>query len=33
MGELPFFIDGDALRGEEFLSVDGLVNANGAQAV
>ena len=33
MGELPLFIDGDALWGEEFVPVDRLVDANGAQAV
>ena len=33
MGEFPFFFDGDALRGEEFMLVDGLINANGAQTV
>ena len=33
MGEFPLFIDGDALRGEEFVSVDGLVDAKGAQTV
>ena len=33
MGKFPFFIDGDALRGEEFMPVDGLIDAGGAQAV
>ena len=33
MGELPFFFNGDALQGEEFMPVDGFIDANGAQAV
>ena len=33
MGELPLFIDGDALWGEEFMLVDGLIDADGAQAI
>ena len=33
VGKLPFFIDGDALRGKELMSIDGLINANSAQAV
>ena len=33
MGELPLFIDGDVLRGEKLVSVDRLVNADGAQTV
>ena len=33
MGELPLFIDGDALWGKEFMPIDGLIDANGAQAV
>ena len=33
MGELPFFIDGDALRGKELMLVDGLVDTNSAQTV
>ena len=33
MGEFPLFIDGDVLRGEEFVSIDGLINTNGAQTV
>ena len=33
MGKLPFFIDGDALRGEQLMPVDGLINAGSAQAV
>ena len=33
VGELPFFFDGDMLRGEEFVSVDGFVNTNSAQTV
>ena len=31
--EFSLFIDSDALWGEEFMSVDGLVDASGAQAV
>ena len=31
--ELPLFVDGDALRGEELMPVDGLVDADSAQAV
>ena len=31
--ELPLFIDGDVLRGEELMSVDRLINADGAQTV
>ena len=33
MGKFPFFIDGDTLRQEQLVSVDGLVDTNGAQAV
>ena len=33
VGKLPFFIDGDALGREELMPIDGLVDANGAQAV
>ena len=33
VGELPFFIDGDALGGKELMSVDRLIDANGAQTV
>ena len=33
MGELPFFFDGNALRGEELMPIDGLVDANSAQTV
>ena len=33
VGEFPLFFNGDALRGEEFMPVDGLVNADSAQAV
>ena len=33
VGKLPFFFDGNALRGKEFMSIDGLVNAGGAQTV
>ena len=33
MGELPLFFNGNALRGEELMLVDGLVNADGAQTV
>ena len=33
LGKLPFFIDGDALRGKQLLAVDWLTNASGAQAV
>ena len=31
--ELPLFVDGDALWGEELMPVDRLINADGAQAV
>ena len=33
VGELPLFVDGDALRGEELVSVDGLIDADSAQTV
>ena len=33
MGELPLFFNGDALRGEELMPIDGLVDANSAQTV
>src|SRR5580692_4110255 len=33
LGVVPVFVDGEALRGEEFLTVDGLVLAIRAQAV
>ena len=33
VGEFPFFFDGDALRGKELMLVDGLIDADGAQAV
>ena len=33
VGELPFFFNGDALRGEEFVSVDGFIDADGVQTV
>ena len=33
VGELPFFLDGDALWWEEFMLIDGLINADGTQAV
>ena len=33
IGEFPFFVDGDALRGEQLMLVDGLVDADSAQAV
>ena len=33
MGELPFFFNGDALRGEELMLIDGLVDADSAQTV
>ena len=33
MRELPFLIDGDALRGKKFMPVDRLTNASSAQAV
>ena len=33
VGELSLFFDGDALRGEEFMPINGLINTNGAQAV
>ena len=33
IGEFPFFIDGDMLRGEQLMLVDGLIDANGSQAV
>ena len=33
VGKFPFFIDGDALRGEQLIPVDGFINANSAQAV
>ena len=32
MGEFPLFINGDALGWEQFMPVDGLTNASGAQA-
>ena len=31
--ELPLFFNGDALRGEELMLVDGFIDADGAQAV
>ena len=31
--ELPLFFNGDVLWWEEFMPIDGLVNANGTQAV
>ena len=33
MGELPFFIDHDALWGKELVPIDGLTDAGSAQAV
>ena len=33
MGELPLFVDGDALRGKELVLVDRLIDADGAQTV
>ena len=33
MGELPFFFNGNALRGEELMLIDGLVDADSAQTV
>ena len=33
MGEFPFFVDGDALRGKEFMSIDGLIDTSSAQTV
>ena len=33
VGELPLFIDGDALRGEQLLSVDWFTNPSGAKTV
>ena len=33
MGKFPFFVDSDALRWEQLMSIDGLVNTDGAQTV
>ena len=33
MGKFPFFIDGDALRGEQLMSIDGFIDADGTQTV
>ena len=33
VGKLPFFIDGDVLRGEQLMLVDGFINTDSAQAV
>ena len=33
VGKLPFLIDGDALGREEFMPIDGLIDADSAQAV
>ena len=33
VGEFPFFINSNVLRGEELVPIDGLVDANGAQTV
>ena len=33
VGRFPLLIDGDALGWEQFMSVDGLIDADGAQAV
>ena len=33
VGKFPFFVDGNALRWEQLVLVDGFVDANGAQAV
>ena len=33
VGKFPFFVNCDVLRWEQFMPVDGLANAGGAQAV
>ena len=33
VGKLPILIDGDVLRGEQFMSIDRLIDTNGAQTV
>ena len=33
VGELPFFLDGDALQGKELMMVDGFIDADSAQTV
>ena len=33
VGKFPLFIDGDMLGWEQLMSVDGLIDAGGAQAV
>ena len=33
MGKLPFFVDGDVSRGEQLMSIDGFINADGTQTV
>ena len=33
MGKFPFFIDGDVLRWEQFMSIDGFIDTDGAQTV
>ena len=33
VGKFPFFIDGDMLGWEQFMSVDGLIDASSAQAI